>query len=215
VIVTAINGRDPGTGDPEHLLGRGAQVRVSGYVITPQQRPGRRFTDAAIGGVRDLDDATRDSPAALWVLGVQAGYPGQAFPTALAHGVTAIPTFIHDTAAGIYRLITVPSAGGITGPQGLSGPVGIAVATATVSQNGFLAPNGLLWWIGFISMNLGLINVLPIPFLDGGKLLFLGVESIRRKRVDPRFEAVASAVGLAVVALLVIYVTIGDVGRLL
>ena len=104
--------------------------------------------------------------------------------------------------------------GGVNGPNGLSGPVGIAQATATASQNGFLSQNGLVFWIGFISMNLGLINVLPIPFLDGGKLFFLGIESIRRKRLEPRNEAIISAVGLALVVMLLIYVTIGDVSRL-
>jgi regulator of sigma E protease len=63
-------------------------------------------------------------------------------------------------------------------------------------------------------MSLGLINVLPIPFLDGGKLFFILVEAVRRKRVDPRVEAVASAIGLSLIVLLLVYVTIGNVSRL-
>ena len=76
----------------------------------------------------------------------------------------------------LYELATDPSLGGVTGPNGLSGPFGIAEATATASQQGFLSDRGLLWWIGFISMNLALINVLPIPFLDDGRLFLLGIE---------------------------------------
>ena len=126
-----------------------------------------------------------------------------------------IPQFVTGTATSIYDLITQPRLGGVNGPNGLSGPVGIAEATAAVTQNGWLSTHGIVWWIGFISMNLGLINVLPIPFLDGGKLLFLLIEAVRRKRLDPRVEAAASAVGLGLIVLLLIYVTIGDVGRTL
>jgi regulator of sigma E protease len=62
-------------------------------------------------------------------------------------------------------------------------------------------------------MNLGLVNVLPIPFLDGGKFFLLVVEAIRRRRLDPRRELLIYAIGLALVVVFAIYVTIGDVSR--
>jgi regulator of sigma E protease len=71
----------------------------------------------------------------------------------------------------------------------------------------------LLYWIAFISMNLGLVNVLPIPFLDGGKFMLILIEAARRRRLDPRREALIYAISLAIVVVFVIYVTIGDVGR--
>ena len=101
-----------------------------------------------------------------------------------------------------------------TDPQGFTGPVGIAQETATATNNGFLGPNGLVWWIGFISLNLGFVNMLPIPFLDGGKLLFIAIESVRRRRLNPKVEAAITAVGLAVIVVFAVYVTIGDVSRL-
>lgn len=214
VVVTRINGAAVGTGDPAALLGAGGAVTIDGYLIDDNGRRGATISGASVSDVANLADAQGTQPIAEWLLGVRAGVQGQSLPAAFANGVIAIPSFVHDTVSGIYQLITNPQLGGVNGPRGLSGPVGIAQATATATQNGWLAPRGLVWWIGFISMNLGLINVLPIPFLDGGKLLFLLIEAIRRKRLEPRHEAIVSAVGLALVMLLLIYVTIGDVSRL-
>ena len=114
------------------------------------------------------------------------------------------------TFTGLGNLITNPKSGGITGPQGLSGPVGIVRQTVTATHQG---GRSLVFWIAFISMNLGLVNVLPIPFLDGGKAVLILLEAVRRRRLDPRREALIYAVGLAIVVVFVIYVTIGDVSR--
>ena len=212
LVVTSINGAPVGTGDPAALLNHSGAV-ISGY-LTESSTSKKPFQNVTLSTVSDGISNVTTQPGAAWLLGVVAGFPGESLPAAFVNGARAIPDFVQQTATGIYQLITVPSLGGVNGPNGLSGPVGIAQATATATQNGFLAPHGLLWWIGFISMNLGLINVLPIPFLDGGKLLFLLIEAIRRKRLEPRHEAIISGVGLALVMLLLIYVTIGDVSRL-
>ncbi len=58
-----------------------------------------------------------------------------------------------------------------------------------------------------ISIALGFINVLPIPFLDGGRVLFIVIEAVRRKRLDPRHEALAYAIGAAFVILAVVLIT--------
>ncbi len=147
-------------------------------------------------------------------MGVDPGFNGETVPAAFASGFSAIPGFVWAEVTGIYGLIVHPPQGGINGPQGFTGPVGIAQETATATNNGFLGPNGLVWWIGFISLNLGFVNMLPIPFLDGGKLLFIAIESVRRRRLDPKVEAAITAVGLAVIVVFAVYVTIGDVSRL-
>jgi regulator of sigma E protease len=147
-------------------------------------------------------------------MGVVPGFDGLALPAAVATGFSAIPGFVWAEVTGIYGLIVHPPQGGINGPQGFTGPVGIAQETATATNNGFLGPNGLVWWIGFISLNLGFVNMLPIPFLDGGKLLFIAIESVRRRRLNPKVEATITAVGLAVIVVFAVYVTIGDVSRL-
>jgi len=149
--------------------------------------------------------AARGGPGT--VLGHDDGEP---VTTALGDGFGQIPTFITTTFTDLANLITNPKSGGITGPQGLSGPVGIVRETVTATHQG---GRSLAYWIAFISMNLGLVNVLPIPFLDGGKAVLILIEAIRRRRLDPRREALIYAVGLAIVVVFVIYVTIGDVSR--
>lgn len=209
-VVTSVDGRPVGTGAPGTVLGNGGSVTVSGYT---EGKPGQTFSGVSLSNVK-TGYGSAEEPNASWLMGLQAGFDGEPFPVAVADGFRAIPDFIRGQAVGIYQLITVPSLGGIAGPNGLSGPVGIAQETVSAAQGGILGQQGLIWWIGFVSMSLGLVNVLPIPFLDGGKLLFIGIEAVRRKRVDPRIEMAASAIGLALVVLLVVYVTIGNVSRL-
>ena len=208
-VVTAITGHAVGTGDPAALLS-GNPV-VSGF---SQAQPSSKFSAASLSQVTNGYGSSATQIQAAWLIGLAAGFDGQPLPTAIANGFTAVPDFVRGQAVGIYQLITVPSLGGLNGPNGLSGPVGIAQATVTAAQGGIFGQGGFIWWLGFVSMSLGLINVLPIPFLDGGKLFFILVEAVRRKRVDPRVEAVASAIGLSLIVLLLVYVTIGNVSRL-
>jgi regulator of sigma E protease len=213
LVVTSINGNPVGPGDPATLLGGGSPVAISGYLANANGSPSTSFTNVTVSGIKD-GYATADAIRAGWIMGVVPGFDGQSPPAAIASGFTAIPGFIGAEFSGIYGLIVHPPQGGINGPQGFTGPVGIAQETATATNNGFLGPNGLLWWIGFISMNLGFVNMLPIPFLDGGKLLFILIESVRRRRLNPKVEAAITAVGLAVIVVFAVYVTIGDVSRL-
>jgi regulator of sigma E protease len=213
LVITEIGGQPVGIGDPATLLGAGQPVAITGYRQNGDGSVSDRFTNVTVSGIADgypANNAIRVS----WIMGVSPGFDGQSIPVAVANGFTAIPGFIGAEFSGIYGLIVHPPQGGINGPQGFTGPVGIAQETATATNNGFLGPNGLLWWIGFISMNLGFVNMLPIPFLDGGKLLFILIESVRRRRLDPKVEAVITAVGLAVIVVFAVYVTIGDVSRL-
>lgn len=213
LAVTSINGEPVGTGDPAALLGGGAPVKVSGYLENEDGSPSRYFTNVTVSGITD-GYPTNNAIHTAWIMGVVPGYDGESPPAAVASGFSAIPGFVWAEVTGIYGLIVHPPQGGINGPQGFTGPVGIAQETATATNNGFLGPNGLLWWIGFISLNLGFVNMLPIPFLDGGKLLFIAIESVRRRRLNPKVEAAITAVGLAVIVVFAVYVTIGDVSRL-
>jgi regulator of sigma E protease len=213
LVVTSIDGHPAGTGDPATLLGGGSPVTVSGYEENADGSSTKRFSNVTVFGIPN-GYPTENAIRVSWIMGVVPGYNGLSVPAAIATGFTAIPKFIGAEFSGIYGLIVHPPQGGVNGPQGFTGPVGIAQETATATNNGFLGPNGLLWWIGFISMNLGFVNMLPIPFLDGGKLLFILIESVRRRRLNPKVEAAITAVGLAVIVIFAVYVTIGDVTRL-
>ncbi|TMN23606.1 RIP metalloprotease RseP [Lentibacillus cibarius] len=93
----------------------------------------------------------------------------------------------------------------------LSGPVGIYDATDQVVQDGFIT---FLMWTAILSVNLGIVNLVPIPALDGGRLLFVGIEAIRGKPIDPQKEGIVHFVGFALLMLLMIIVTWNDIQRL-
>jgi len=96
-------------------------------------------------------------------------------------------------------------------PQDVAGPIGIVQVASDVSQQGFLA---LLQFLGVLSINLAVLNLLPIPALDGGRLLFVGIEAITGKKPKPRFEQIVHSIGMAILLLLMIAVTIKDIKRL-
>jgi regulator of sigma E protease len=207
-VVTAIAGQPLPTGDPATLL-TSAGATISGFVFNADGSRGASYTDLSAPKVVD-GSGTDGAVQAAWRLGVNPNYDGEPVVQALGDGFGQIPTFVTGTFSGLANLITNPKSGGITGPQGLSGPVGIVRETVTATHQG---GRSLVEWIAFISMNLGLVNVLPIPFLDGGKAALILLEAVRRRRLDPRREAFIYAVGLAIVVVFVIYVTIGDVSR--
>ncbi|MSQ42178.1 MAG: PDZ domain-containing protein [Dehalococcoidia bacterium] len=101
---------------------------------------------------------------------------------------------------------------GGAGPQ-FAGPVGIAQTTGEVARAGGVPP--LFELAALLSINLGIINLLPLPALDGGRLVFLLLEVVRRgKRVAPEREALVHLVGLVLFIVLAVVVTFGDVSRI-
>ena len=94
------------------------------------------------------------------------------------------------------------------GLQNVGGPVKIAQLTGQVARIGFIP---LLQFVAFLSLNLALLNSLPIPALDGGRMLFLVIEKIRGKRNNPQWEQTANAIGFVLLLLLMVVVTARDV----
>lgn len=93
----------------------------------------------------------------------------------------------------------------------LAGPVGIYDATDQVVKTGFV---NFIMWTAMLSVNLGIINLVPLPALDGGRLLFVGIEAVRGKPVDPQKEGLVHFIGFALLMLLMIVVTWNDIQRL-
>ena len=119
------------------------------------------------------------------------------------------------TALDYARLVWVSLGqliGGRVGVNDLSGPVGVASTMAVTARVNIRA---FLQLVAFISINLGVMNLLPLPALDGGRLVFLFVEGIRRKPVPPKYEGLVHAAGLMLLLMLMVYVTGHDILRLL
>ena len=99
------------------------------------------------------------------------------------------------------------------GPQ-LAGPVGIAQVTGEVARSGGVPP--LFQLAALLSINLGVINLLPLPMLDGGRIFFLLIEVARRgKRIAPEKEAMVHLVGFVLFVALAIVITFADIGRII
>ncbi|WP_151735094.1 RIP metalloprotease RseP [Paenibacillus tengchongensis] len=94
----------------------------------------------------------------------------------------------------------------------ISGPVGTAKMTGQIAQQGI---EYLTYWAAILSLYLGIFNLLPIPALDGSRLVFLGVEALRGKPVDPGHEGMVHFVGFALLFLVMIAVTYNDILRLI
>jgi regulator of sigma E protease len=107
---------------------------------------------------------------------------------------------------GISELIT-----GQHGIDQLSGPLGIYEYTDQAAKAGIYM---LLQWAAILSINLGIFNLLPLPALDGGRLLFLGVEALRGKPIDPQKEGLVHFIGFAFLMLLMLVVTWNDIQKI-
>ncbi|MCX6812894.1 MAG: M50 family metallopeptidase [Candidatus Azambacteria bacterium] len=96
-------------------------------------------------------------------------------------------------------------------PQDISGPVGIAVLTNQAATLGFIY---LLQLVAMISLNLAVLNLIPFPALDGGRLLFLGIEKIKGSKVSPKVENAIHSVGIVLLLVLVMLITYKDILKL-
>jgi len=97
-------------------------------------------------------------------------------------------------------------------PEGVAGPIGVAQLTGEAVRAGWFA---VLWFTALLSLNLAVLNILPIPALDGGRFFFMIIELIFRRKVSPRYEAMAHGVGLVLLLGLMALITLVDVSRLL
>lgn len=124
---------------------------------------------------------------------------------ALRLGVRETYTNIAQTLQGIGDIIARRQAA-----DQMGGPILMAEVTAKVAELG-IAP--MLLWIAFISANIGFLNLLPIPVLDGGHLMFYAIEAVRRKPLSQRMQEIGFQIGIALVLMLMVYVNLNDLLR--
>ena len=102
------------------------------------------------------------------------------------------------------------------GLNDLSGPIGVGsvISDAVTDAVKTFSPTQLFYIIALITINVGVFNLLPVPALDGARIIFLLIELIRRKPVKPEVEGTIHAVGMALMLVLMVVVTFGDIRRL-
>lgn len=96
-------------------------------------------------------------------------------------------------------------------PKNLTGPVGIMSLTSQAAHLGFVY---LLQFVALISLNLAVLNLMPFPALDGGRLLFFGIEKIKGSKISPKIENAIHSIGLILILILFILITYRDILRL-
>lgn len=128
------------------------------------------------------------------------------FLAALKFAFVKFGSLIGQMVMIIYYLFT-----GALSLSSLSGPVGIFSIVGATAKTGIL---NLIYLTGFLSLNVGFINLLPFPAFDGGRLLFLVIEKIRGKAIKSEVENRIHNVGFALLILLMLIVTYNDIMRL-
>jgi regulator of sigma E protease len=131
-----------------------------------------------------------------------------ALPQAFGQAVQLSGDVVQQIAQLPGQLIAARGSG--TGGPQVGGPIQIFVVTGQVAQFG--VPT-FLKLIGVLSVNLAVLNIIPFPGLDGGRLLFVLIAGIFRKRLSPQLEAAVHAVGFVLLLLLLVVVSISDIRR--
>lgn len=184
-----------------------------------QARPGE---DVVISYVRDLEarrvEAVRIIPA-HGVLSESPGTPAvgiamalvtdRALPLgeALTEGLTATAYALKAVTVGLLGFFASALTGTVDWAQ-VAGPIGIAGLVGEASSVGLVY---LLYFTAFISINLAIINLLPLPALDGGRLVFVAIEALLRKPINERITTALNVVGFALIIFLMVVVTYHDI----
>jgi regulator of sigma E protease len=151
----------------------------------------------------------KDPPPGQGPLGIsliKTGVISYPFYEAVWRGVynTAISTF--HVAVAILRFFKDLFIGGKMG-EGVAGPIGIAFLTGQAASLGF---SYLIQFIALLSINLAVLNIIPFPALDGGRLLLIGIEKIKGSPVDKKVEVLINSIGFAILITLMIFITFKD-----
>jgi regulator of sigma E protease len=143
------------------------------------------------------------------LLGIQVGkvdYHHVALPIALWGGVLQTWDITSQTIVGVEQMIT-----GQRGTSDLGGPLRIAELSGQVAELGLAS---MIQFIGILSINLGLINLFPIPVLDGGHLMFYFAEAVRGRPIPARAQEYGFRAGIALLAGLFVFATWNDLSNI-
>lgn len=187
--------RESGAGRPVRLVVRrdGTEFPVT---VVPELQEGKTVfgetvSEPRIGIVAGQEIVRRDlSPGA-----------------ALVQGVKETGRLVYLTVMTVVKLVTrvIPS-------SGLGGPILIAQIAGEQARQGV---QSFVYFLGLLSVNLGILNLFPIPILDGGHVVFFAIEGLRRRPLSPQARLLAQQVGLAIILMLTALVFYNDIARII
>src|SRR3989344_8921645 len=171
---------------------------------------GKNHQDVKFVNITPVKSVVDDRP----MIGISMDQVGTAklpILRAFSEGIKLTLALTKDTALGLYTLIVegIKGQGNLTA---ITGPVGMVSIVGDVYEFGFAY---LLSFAALISINLAIINLLPFPALDGGRLLFLLIEKIKGSAMNPRVTNTANMIGFVILILLMVLVTYHDIVKLI
>jgi regulator of sigma E protease len=208
-LVLSINGRSISSfTDMQRIVSASADDEISVTI----DRDGRQMTLTAVPDLKEQE--TPFGKQRIGLLGLQASRG----PEDLKHvkygllesirlGTYETWYVVERTFTYIGRLVV-----GRESADQLSGPIRIAQVSGQVANLG--GPSGLVSLVAVLSVSIGLINLFPIPLLDGGHLLFYGIEALRGRPLSDRAQEIGFRIGLAIVVMLMLFATWNDIVHL-
>ncbi len=175
------------------------------------RRGGERFTVSATPEMRAVRNIFGEKVGQQYMLGItrkaEITYEESSILEALTGAVSQTGSYIYLTILGIIKIFqqVVPT-------SELGGPILIAQLAGQQMEAGIV---DFFYFIGLISINLGIINLFPIPILDGGHLALFSIEAVRRKPLEERTMLIIQQVGLFLLASLMILVFYNDIIRII
>ncbi|MFA4826764.1 MAG: M50 family metallopeptidase [Candidatus Shapirobacteria bacterium] len=113
--------------------------------------------------------------------------------------------------SGVFKMIGDLFMGKV--PKDVAGPIGMFEATSSIRKSqGLLA---VIHFFGIISVNLAVVNMLPFPALDGGRIIFVVYEILTKKKANQKFEATVNNIGMIILLSLILLIAVGDVAKLI
>ncbi|HOP07221.1 MAG TPA: M50 family metallopeptidase [candidate division Zixibacteria bacterium] len=184
------------------------RVRINAKLAEPLDLTWLRGNDTLSATMTTAVDSVKGGPEGTQAVGIIGFAPLRETPplgAAIVDGFKLTHEVVVLTANFVKNLIT-----GRESVKQLGGPVFIASQAGEAARSGAAS---LLWLLGILSINLAVLNVLPIPILDGAHLVFLAIEKIKGGPVPIKARAWAQQVGLVLILTLLVFVTYNDIVR--
>lgn len=200
--IVSVNGREVQRFAEVSLLVRQAEGSPLDLVLARGEREIAVRAEPTLQEVETTDGGTVEMP----MLGISAD-------TEVRGPIAAVGMAVDETVSLTWFTITTigEMIVGERGTEDIGGPIRIAEMSGTVAQIGIVA---LVWFMAVLSINLGLINLFPIPMLDGGHLLYYAVEAVRGRPLGERAQEYGFRIGLALVLMLMVFATWNDLVHL-
>jgi regulator of sigma E protease len=205
-LVVAIEGRAVETfADMQRVVSTNAGQKLQVTV----ERDGKPLTIEAVPALKEVKDNFGNMHR-VGVLGITRSMAPGDVKTERASPLKALRLGVEETWFVVERTLSYIG-GVIVGREAtdqLGGPIRIAQISGQVATAGFVA---LMHLAAVLSVSIGLINLFPVPLLDGGHLLFYGIEAVRGKPLSERAQELGFRVGFAIVVMLMIFATFNDI----